>query len=259
MELKKIRKTAKSILFCDGNYVRMILFSALSLFTVVAPVLLSTMVSTLCFGTPADDNTSALTGYSLVLLGVLIPSVFLLAVPTLIRLKEEAFRRFERTAHGIPQNPERSLSYRRRLALSLTEFLRALVSVLIPLVLILIVSVLIEHSRILAVLLAPVWLVLIVALLFLAPVITCGWFLVPYYCFRGHSLRLAVRYSRQAMRENRMLYLRWLLSFTPQILLSIVTIGVFFLLYTKPLMTTSYFVFADRLAGRDVIERENSK
>ena len=36
-------------------------------------------------------------------------------------------------------------------------------------------------------------------------------------------------------------------------------IGVFFLLYTKPLMTTSYFVFADRLAGRDVIERENSK
>lgn len=125
--------------------------------------------------------------------------------------------------------------------------------------LILIVSVLIEYSRILAVLLAPVWLVLIVALLFLAPVITCGWFLVPYYCFRGHSLRLAVRYSRQAMRENRMLYLRWLLSFTPQILLSIVTIGVFFLLYTKPLMTTSYFVFADRLAGRDVIERENSK
>lgn len=81
---------------------------------------------------------------------------------------------------------------------------------------------------------------------------TANWFLLPYRMCLGDSVLDAMRNSRRMIKGHKKLYGRYILSFLPHGLLSVLTVGVWLVFHTLPSLIFTYFTLAESLCGEGI-------
>lgn len=74
-------------------------------------------------------------------------------------------------------------------------------------------------------------------------------FAIPYYVSNGKTVRQAHKLSFMLTDGNKIRIMSYMLGFSGWIALSVLTVGTLFVLYTLPLMALSYQIFCGNLAN----------
>ena len=77
-------------------------------------------------------------------------------------------------------------------------------------------------------------------------IFTSDMFFVPYFICNGCGIAEAFGRSRSEMRGRKMKVAGYTLGFSGIFILSLLTVGTLFVIYTIPMMTLAYFVYAEK-------------
>ncbi|MBO5415340.1 MAG: hypothetical protein J6A83_01765 [Clostridia bacterium] len=88
-----------------------------------------------------------------------------------------------------------------------------------------------------------------VALALLFAVCTMQMYFVPYFLCRGFGVTESISKSRALLKKRKGKLIGYILGFTGIFLLSLLTVGALFVVYTIPLMIFAYFIYADQLTS----------
>ena len=86
-----------------------------------------------------------------------------------------------------------------------------------------------------------------VALAVVLAFLTAGGYLIPYFMCKGFSVSDASRMSARAMRGKKYITAKYIFGFTGVIIISLLTVGMLFVVYTLPVMIFAYFIYADQI------------
>lgn len=95
-------------------------------------------------------------------------------------------------------------------------------------------------------------LLICVGIAFLIAHLTQKQYFVPYYLCAGNSLSGAVALSKAAVKKKRFKIWGYLLGLLPICILSLLTVGVLFVVYSAPMMIFAYFIHCEKMT---IIER----
>ncbi len=82
-----------------------------------------------------------------------------------------------------------------------------------------------------------------------------GGFFVPYFVCRKMSLKEAMKASRIFVKGNRLCIFKYIIGFAGMFVLSVLSLGTLFVVYTIPLMIFSYFIYSDKLTENTYFQR----
>lgn len=91
-----------------------------------------------------------------------------------------------------------------------------------------------------------------IGLAFLIAHLTQEQYFVPYYLCMGNRLSGAVALSRAAVKKKRFKIWGYLVGLLPICILSLLTVGVLFVVYSAPMMIFAYFIHCEKMT---MIER----
>lgn len=89
-----------------------------------------------------------------------------------------------------------------------------------------------------------------IALLLLFAYLTQGAYFVPYLICRGLRLGRAFLISRRSLKGKKLALWRYFFGFTPIFLLSLLSFGIVFVVYSLPMMIFAYFLYAEQILDK---------
>lgn len=258
---KAIRKNAAGILFSRGNIYTMSLGICLCIAAAIVPIILAGVISS--FGYEAAESVSL----TLDIVAILTFVIFLIfvTVPTLGSFFEMSYRLYRGQETHVAEvlspfcAPRR---YFRTLRVWLMLSLRMLVLVAIPLAafgLTSITDMMFGDVELLMNLSSVViWLFAAVAFC-AAGFFMVSFFLAPYLVCQGYSGRRAMLMSAKLTAKKWGRIWKYLLGFSGLFALSLLTVGMLFVVYTAPVMIFAYFIYAEKMINDQSknIERGN--
>ena len=232
-EIKAIKRLSAELISKKGNRIRMIFASILLVFSVFLPIVLSLNVVWTLFGDTDAWLADALFVCDWLLLSLVI------TMPIVAAIYRYCFRVYLRTRDGLD-----ALEY----TPTFGRCFRAGVLILSrPLAVLLIFFSAYKLAEIKEFLFYIPLMALAAVLSVLFMYLTGGAFFIPYFFSMGMKPSAALSRSRALMKRNRKIYMAYMISFVGMILLSVITVGIFFMVHALPIMMFTYFILADRI------------
>ena len=270
MKIKNIREEAKGILYSNGNSLRLVLLSILSMFAVLVPVLVYVYTSSLIITLFDENGENILISYILPALPAIAAAVFI-SMPAI----SGAYHFGACVCDGDKTDYLSGYTngYFKSMATGGILTLRWIPAIIV-LVLTAIVpplaaeaadealqpfyeelysqyDMLIDIEWLISTLInwgVTVALMAIAAMLSIITVLLSGSiFFFPFFIARGLSVSEALNRSRELTMQHKGIGPRFLLSFLPLLLLSALTLGLLFVFYVLPLMLLTYFSLAEKI------------
>ncbi|MBQ8141325.1 MAG: hypothetical protein IJ038_06510 [Clostridia bacterium] len=83
--------------------------------------------------------------------------------------------------------------------------------------------------------------------------VTSGGFFTPYFICKGFSVNKARELSHSAVNGKKPMICRYIFGFSGIFVLSLLTVGTLFVIYTIPLMIFAYFIYADQITENTLL------
>ena len=232
-EIKAIKRLSAELVSKKGNRIRMIFAGILLVFSVFLPVVLSLNIVWILFGETDIWLADALFVCDWLLLSSVI------TLPIVAALYRYCFRVYLRTRDGfdvIEYTPTFGRCFRAGFMMLLRP---------IGVCLIFFAAYKLAEIDDFLLYIPIVALAAVISVLFMY--LTCGAFFMPYFFCMGMKPSAALSRSRAFMKHNRKIYWAYMMSFVGMILLSVLTVGILFIVHALPIMMFTYFILADRM------------
>ena len=259
LRFREIIKEASRLLKKRGSRVRMILAGIAIICAAVFPMLLSTNLTVVIFG---DDYSNGLLVDISVLSVALLAGIFV-TVPALSMVTTLTRQIYLSAKNGYVPNAEKGrYNYFRHLFGGFTVFFRYVI-------LLLLIQITNIYTRAYAYELAdmgyslpvvfgvmPIWLIAILVMSVFM-LITSPFLFVPHFFSDGAGVRRSFGLGLKAFGRGAGKGLLFSLVFIGMSILSVLTVGVLFILWVFPLMIFAYFQLAEKIDGK--IRSEDKK
>ena len=252
---KAIRKNAAGTLLADGNIYSMSLGASLCVSATAIPIILGAVISSF-----SELAASEMLRGVFAVSSVIVPILFcvFLTIPVIGGFFDMSHRlHTERDVHvAVVFAPFTSLrryfrTVRVWLALSLSFLL--LLAITLAAVALTRISDGIFEGGIFFFYLARIAIGFAATVVFAAAVFfMVSFFLTPYFVCRGFGARSAMIMSARATAKKRVRIWKYILGFSGMIALSLLSVGMLFVIYTLPVMMLAYFEYAEKMIDDSV-------
>ena len=258
---KAIRKNAAEKLFENGNLYVMALGICLCIAVAVSPVILFALISSLAYNLPSSISPLL----DLAAIFVLLVLFIFVTVPVIGSFFDMCYRLYRGYQAHVAEVLAPFTMGRRYFAM-LRIYLSFLLRLLSPLLVLLaaffitrLAEIILADLVILLFLVRPAIVLIEVAAFVTVVFFNSSIFFAPYLMCQGYTPRMAVATSRRLTSGKWGKVWGYMLGFSGLLALSVLTVGMLFVIYVAPLMIFAYFIYAEQMINNshNNIERGN--